>query len=105
MKYYILINITFLTFALSGMNRDLNRELFEAIENNNILEATTLIYEGANVNERNSSGRLPLNMAAAYGNEGIVNLLLNKGANVNLKDKFDNTAFIMLSKMQLNTKQ
>ena len=44
-----------------------------------------------NVNAQNKNGESALNLAAETGNKTIASLLIQKGANLNLKDKDGNT--------------
>lgn len=67
--------------------------IIEAIKQNNFLKVEELIKSGKDVNEVNSEYYLtPLLMASLLGKDSMVNLLLKKGANVNLcgGEKFAN---------------
>ena len=56
--------------------------LFNAIDSNNSYEVTTLLSQGVNVNSRRGNNLTPLMFACARGLPGIVELLLNSGADI-----------------------
>lgn len=62
-----------------------------AIKEQDIEEVRRLIDAGADINEVNAKGNAPLHFAAAYGTEGIVNLLLERGADWTIKNKYGST--------------
>lgn len=68
-------------------------KLYEAISDNNIVEARKLIDEGANVNGDKDLGisRTPLAKAVYVGNVEMVKLLLEKGANATNEAKGQRT--------------
>jgi len=53
----------------------------------------TLVWAGADINARQHSGMTPLMLAAGMGRPEMAATLLDLGANPNLKDKSDMTAF------------
>lgn len=60
----------------------LTTALFEAIEHNNSNEVTRLIADGVDVNNRYGSNLTPLMLACVRGLPGIVEILLNAGADI-----------------------
>lgn len=57
-----------------------------AVKDNNLVQASALLEQGALVNERNALGYTPLMLAAALGNYQMVELLLSAGADVHILD-------------------
>jgi ketosteroid isomerase-like protein len=51
-----------------------------------------LLDEGANVNEQRSDGLTPLSRAALHGHSAVVLALINKGADLNARDRLGMTA-------------
>lgn len=94
------------------------KNLFKAIENNNLVDVKKIIGCGINVNIKNRHGHTPLIFAATKGYREIVKTLLGAGSNETLKpvvkllqeaeantkvtSKIDNTALeiAVLSKYQ-----
>ena len=66
--------------------KKLNRELYEAVSNNDVKGVSEAINNGADVNAEFNEGKTVLLIAAADDNEDLVNLLLERGADVNAKD-------------------
>ena len=66
--------------------------LWDAVTNNDLGKAKTLIAFGAGVNQKNSYGNPILHHAVSVGNAEMVELLISKGADVNLKGQFDRVA-------------
>lgn len=66
--------------------------LWDAISNNDLGKAKTLIDLGADVNERNRYGNPLIHHAVSSGNSELVELLISKGADVNAKGQFDRVA-------------
>ncbi len=62
-----------------------------ATKNSHLDVLEKLIKEGANVNERNKYGNIPLHWAASYGRLSIVEELINKGADIDAKNNNGNT--------------
>ncbi|BDG76861.1 hypothetical protein wHmcTK_13400 [Wolbachia pipientis] len=62
-----------------------------ATKNSHLDVLEKLIKEGANVNERNKYGNIPLHWAASYGRLSIVEELIEKGADINAKNNNGNT--------------
>ena len=63
---------------------------------NNCYESVQLIlgYRQTDINVRNQHGASPLIVAATYGYEDIVELLLETGADTSIKDEFGGTAIL-----------
>lgn len=65
-----------------SQSSDLTTALFNAIESNNSFEITTLLSQGVDVNVRSGNNLTPLMLACVRGLPGIVELLLNAGADI-----------------------
>lgn len=92
---FILIFIALIIFVANGYCQ--NRQLFNAIESNDIVGAEKAINRGAWINTRKHllyipniayTNPTPLISACKTGNADIVKLLLNDGANINKVDNF-----------------
>lgn len=59
-----------------------DKELFEAIKNNNLNLIKILLRLGANVNTKDEEEVTPLHYAAFYGNRDVITCLINKGASL-----------------------
>ena len=66
--------------------------LYLAARNGYLSICEYLIQKGADINDTQSTGSTPLHAASFYGNELVVQFLLNHGANANLKNKYNNIA-------------
>ncbi len=66
--------------------------LWDAITDNDLGKAKTLIALGADVNQKNSIGNPITHHAVSSGNPELVKLLIAKGADVNAKGQFDRVA-------------
>ena len=74
-------------------------DIFKAIEDGNVEEARRLIEEDASVIESTDGfGLTPLRWAAFYGHKDIVDLLLDKGAKINPKEKGGRTPLYWAAK-------
>jgi ankyrin repeat protein len=65
--------------------------LGQAAADGKIEQVKLLISEGADVNEKTTTGDTPLHYAVRYGHEDVAELLISKGADVNAKSKFGYT--------------
>ena len=63
-----------------------DRELFQAINENNLGHVSTWLARGADVNARDESEWTPLHVAAVYLNEASLGLFLNHGAEIDARD-------------------
>ncbi len=89
----ILIALVFSTtcaFAQTGSVKD----LFTAIRNNDLSAIKALAAKEGAVNARGDRDTTPLMYASAYGSLNAMKVLLDAGADVNLKNAFDATALI-----------
>ena len=80
-----LVSASLLLFASTALAADqaaLNKQLMMAIKDGNSNAVTRVIGMGANVNETDADGALPLTVAARHGQTEIVKLLLQNGASV-----------------------
>jgi quinoprotein dehydrogenase-associated probable ABC transporter substrate-binding protein len=73
---------------------DVNSELMNAIAGGDNDRVSFLIEKGANVNERDGIGHLPLQSAASQRVSEIVDILIKAGANVNARDSDGMTALL-----------
>ena len=78
-------------------------KLWDGVYKNNYKKVEEAFKEGADVNMKNDNGVWFLLVASGHGNARMVNLLLEKGIDVNITDEFDynNTA---LSTAVINAK-
>lgn len=77
----------FILFALfMSLSNSYATPLCNAVNENNLTEASNLLQKGANVNERNALGFTPLMLAAGLGNYQMTDLLLAAGADVHMLD-------------------
>lgn len=84
-----IVMITFSIFILLNLNaQDKNQEFWKAAKNNDVELLKNLIDEGIDVNTTTEYGATALMYAADKGNLEAVNLLLENGADPNLKDLF-----------------
>jgi len=67
--------------------------LYLAARNGYIDICFYLLQKGANINETQGSGSTPLHGASYYGNDLVVQLLLQYGADTNIKNNFSHLAF------------
>eukprot|EP01135_Chromosphaera_perkinsii_P007740 Nk52_evm29s967 gene=Nk52_evmTU29s967 len=80
--------------AANEKNQDGFSALMTAVRGKNTTIAELLAsHEGIEINCHDSRDRTPLMFAASSGAEGLVKLFLQKGANPNIKDDTDWTAF------------
>ena len=66
-------------------------ELFNAINNNELMDLHELLIDGANINEPLAGGMTPLHIASEKGYASCVGLLISAGADPNILDDADNT--------------
>ena len=82
---------------------DPSAKLWDGVYKNNYKKIEEAFKEGADVNMKNDNGAWFLLVASGHGNARMVNLLLEKGIDVNITDEYDynNTA---LSTAVINAK-
>ncbi len=86
-----------------GLNKE--RELFNAVENGDLLATKYLVENGVNPNTYNSIGLTLLMMAASCNHENIVKLLLQYGANVNAKSDNNSNALLWAVRTSGNSEE
>src|SRR4030095_571683 len=84
-------------------------QIFDAVKNNYLKEVKSLLEKGADPNSVDEDGDLLLMYAAMYSSVDCMQLLIEKGSNVNAKNKIDETALMWsvhdLAKMKLLIQQ
>ncbi len=84
-------------FASSKIEAMPDDALIKAVQGGEIAEVKRLLEEGkVNINDLNQDGYTPLMWAAKFEKLDIVNLLLRKGAEVNIKNSSGETALMMV---------
>ena len=74
-----------INYAFGGMLSHFVKESFSEL----------FVHRGARINRRDKDNYTPLLLAATYGNVETVELLLQKGADYTVMDKYDKTAIFM----------
>lgn len=69
--------------------------LYEAIENQQLDVANTLLLHGADANIHDSKGRTPLHLAAENGSIAAVDILIKSGAQINRRDNLFQTPIFL----------
>ncbi|MBA3954639.1 ankyrin repeat domain-containing protein [Candidatus Dependentiae bacterium] len=94
LMYCIVILTAYCSIQAMSNQSSFDKELFNAVHNNDILQVKQLIDAGANVNTSDDSGYMPLHKAVQQGHSGIIKVLLDAGCNVNavVKNVTRNTA-------------
>ena len=82
MKNFLLTTIATVLLAITGLAGPIH----DAVMNGNIDEVQWQLDAGVDVNEESSNGLTPLHYAASAGHNDIVELLIERGANVNATD-------------------
>ena len=85
MKHLLLTTIAAVVLVGCGPSMSIH----ESAELGNIEVVKYAIADGVDVNEANKTGRTLLELATIEGNKGIVELLINNGADVTRKAKMD----------------
>ena len=74
-------------FFESGVRlKDIEALLWTAVKNKDTAMIQALLENGFDLERKNNKGQTPLSYAAANGHEGVVTLLLEKGAELETKD-------------------
>src|SRR5690242_7474506 len=76
----------------------LNDDFLHAVGRGDIAETKALLDRGADVNAKIVNGIFALEEAIDLGNDDLVKLLIERGANVNLANDFGDTALIAAAK-------
>ena len=81
----------------------MNKALFRAAYNGHVDDAKYAIENGADVNGKGRNGWTAMHKACAMGHLKIITLLLNKGADVNLANKYGETPAIYCAGYSIGT--
>lgn len=73
------------TYSLT--QSQLNRKLIEKIADGNLEQVKKFVSQGAQINAQNREGISPLMMASRWGHSGVVQWLIENGADINLTDE------------------
>ena len=79
-----------IAFPLLAVADDAGDELLTAARKGDLAQVKALLDKGVDVNSKSSYGQTPLFFACDRGHTEIVRLLLERGANPNVKDTFYN---------------
>jgi len=82
MKHIFITTIAAVVLVVTGLAGPIH----DAVMNGNIDEVQWQLDAGVDVNEESSNGLTPLHYAASAGHNDIVELLIERGANVNATD-------------------
>jgi hypothetical protein len=74
--------------AVNGYPADLGEDLLAAVRKGDIAAVRALLDKGANVNSKSPYGATPLFFAADRGHTEIAKVLIERGADVTIKDTF-----------------
>jgi uncharacterized protein len=88
MKYYCAFLGGLLVWATSAYAGPLH----DAVREADVPKTTQLLDSGADLAEPDAAGEVPLLIAALNGNENVVALLLDRGADINVRNKKGLTA-------------
>lgn len=79
----------------TSANRNANLALISASSDGDVREVQSLLEQGTDVQTRGENGVTPL-IAAAYGNHvQVAEILINAGADVNVKDETQQSAYLI----------
>ena len=96
--------LSFCSFCLLNAQTP-SSKIFDAVRNNNIKEVTSLLDQKVDPNSVDEDGDHLLMYAALYSSLDCMQLLIEKGSNVNAKNKIDETPLMWsvhdLAKMKL----
>ncbi len=101
MKTKALITLLSLILLTSPVFADLTKDLHEAIQNGSIQKVKKLIAKGADINAKSESGWAALHLAVARSETKIVELLISKGAKLEMKDIAECTPLYYVSKKEV----
>jgi ankyrin repeat protein len=79
------------------MEKFLNKQFLDEVNNNNLANVELLLKAGADVNFKDAFGYTALIWASKYDYIDMVRLLLNKNANINLQNEHKYTALMKAS--------
>ena len=87
MKHLLLTTIA--AVLVVGCGPSASKDIYQATTLGDIYWVEKHLDTGADVNAKNVSGWTPLQVAAVGGHEKVVELLISKGAKVNMKKRFN----------------
>jgi ankyrin repeat protein len=91
----LVLTLFLLIVTFGSQQRSIDEEFLKAVENKDISKINALLKQGANINAREpTNGYFALQYAINWPDVGLVKLLLDKGADVNLADTGGDTALI-----------
>ena len=82
------------TLSLFGMDK--SKRLLDAAQVGDYSVVVSLLDEGGDVNCQNSYGLTPLHCASANGHERVVSLLIERGADLNIKNEVRILSYLSL---------
>ena len=81
--------------SISALNAQTSAlKIFEAVKTNDLKEVKSLLEKGTDPNIADEDGDLLLMYATMYSSVECMALLIEKGSNVNAKNKIDETALM-----------
>jgi len=78
-------------------NRNIQMQIYEAARDNRIGYLADMLRAGGNPDSRSSIGRTALMEAARRGHVGIIRVLLQAGAKVNIREPYNNRTALMFA--------
>lgn len=89
--------------AVDGYPADLGEDLLAAVRKGDIAAVRALLDKGANVNAKSPYGATPLFFAADRGHTEIAKVLIERGADVSIKDTFYGASALTWAAMKERT--
>ena len=91
-RFSVVFLTTFTVFTAFGASPE---EFFKAVRNNDLAEVKQILTDKSAVNKADSRATTPLHYAAAFGSLESVKLLLEAGADVNVRNAADATPLVL----------
>ena len=92
-KHSLLIFLSFGCICILNAQRT-SSKIFSAVKNNDLKDVRSLLDQGADPNSYDEDGDHLLMFAALYSSADCMQLLIEKGSNVNARNKIDETALM-----------